>query len=449
VDRATEVALFKYQVIAPLLGPAAPGETQRARIAALAERIHTHPVRGAIRLGYGTIEEWYYFYRREGLAGLRPKSRKDRGKSRCIDEVLAEEILAMVRERPQLDGPGILAEITARSGRDKTELPSLSTLYRFLKAEGLADRRRPPRADHRAFAFELAGDCWQADVMYGPSLPTRRGGRRRTYLLGVLDDATRLIPHAQFYVEQHLRSLKDCLKQAFLKRGLPRRLYVDNGKIFRSRSLLLLAARLGIQILHTKPYRPQGRAKLERWFGSVKRRFLSRVDLDRLGSLDQLNRLLFAFVEGDYHVTPHRGIDGETPLDRWVRLSEGIRPVPTDIDLDEVFLEEARRRIARDGTLRLRGHVFEAGPLHIGRRKTVLFDPYDLRRVWLRDDDRLIEIFPVDLTANLHVRRTPGPEPSKTDALDGPLVFFDHLAENIEERDSAEDTEPEDGDEPC
>jgi putative transposase len=144
MDRATEVALFKYQVIAPLLGPAAPGETQRTRIAAIAERLHTHPVRGPIRLGYGTIEEWYYFYRREGLAGLRPKSRKDRGKSRSIDEVLAEEILAPVRERPQLDGPGILAEIAARSGRDKTELPSLSTLYRFLRAEGLADRRRPP-----------------------------------------------------------------------------------------------------------------------------------------------------------------------------------------------------------------------------------------------------------------------------------------------------------------
>ena len=288
MDRATEVALFKYQVIAALLGPASPGETQRTRIASIAERIHTHPVRGSIHIGYGTIEEWYYFYRRDGLPGLMPKSRKDRGKSRCIDEVLAEEILALVRERPRLDGPGILAEIAARSGRDKTERPSLSTLYRFLKAEGLADRRTPRRADHRAFTFELAGDCWQSDVMYGPSLPTRRGGRRRTYLLGVLDDATRLIPHAQFYFEQHLRSLKDCLKQAFLKRGLPRRLYVDNGKIFRSRSLLLLAARLGIQILHTKPYRPQGRAKLERWFGSVKRRFLARVDVDRLESLERL-----------------------------------------------------------------------------------------------------------------------------------------------------------------
>ena len=442
MDPATEVALFKSQVIAPLLAPAAPGETLRGRIASIADRVHTHPVRGPIRIGPGTIEEWYYFHRREGFPGLMPKGRKDRGKSRRIDEVLAEELLALVRARPALDGPGILAEITARSGRDKTELPSLSTLYRFLKAEGLSDRRKPSRADHRAFAFDLAGDCWQADVMYGPSIPTRHGGRRKTYLLGVLDDASRLIPHAEFYFEQHLRSLKDCLKQAFLKRGLPRRLYVDNGKIFRSRTILLLGARLGIQILHTKPYQPQGRAKLERWFGSVRRSFLARVDSDRLESLDHLNRLLFAFVEGKYHVTPHRGIDGEAPLDRWVRLSGGIRPLPADVDLDEIFLEETTRRITRDGTLRLRGKVFEAGPLHIGRRMTVLFDPFDLRRVWLRDDHRLLEAFPVDLSANRHVRRNPPPEPTSSDTPDEPLVFFENLAEDLEDQTPAEEENP-------
>jgi transposase InsO family protein len=446
MDQATEVALFKSQVIAPLLAPSGPGETLRARIGPIADRVHTHPVRGPIRIAPGTIEEWYYFYRREGFPGLMPKSRKDRGKSRRIDDGLAEEILALVRARPRLDGPGILLEIGARSGRDKIDLPSLSTLYRFLKSEGLSDRRKPPRADHRAFAFELAGDCWQADVMYGPSLPTPFGGRRKTYLLGVLDDATRLIPHAQFYFEQHLRSLKDCLKQAFLKRGLPRRLYVDNGKIFRSRIILLIAARLGIQIIHTQPYRPQGRAKLERWFGSVKRRFLARIDTDRLESLDQLNRLLFAFVEGDYHVTPHRGIDGEAPLDRWVRLSGGIRPLPADVDLDEIFLEQATRRITRDGTLRLRGRIFEAGPLHIGRRMVVLFDPFDLRRVWLRDDDGLIEAFPVDLGANRHVKRNPPPEPASSGEPDEPLVFFDHLAEDLEDRTP---TEEEDPDETC
>jgi len=435
LDKPTQVALFKYQVIAPLLSPPSQGQTLKARIREIALRIHQHPFRGPVRIGAGTIEEWFIFHRREGFPGLLPKSRKDRGKSRSIDEILAEEILALVKERPELDGPAILKELAARTGRGKTELPSLSTLYRFIKAEGLADRRKAPHADHRAYAFDLAGDCWQADVMYGPALPTKDGGRRKTYLIGVLDDATRLIPHAQFYFEQHLRSLKDCLKQAFQKRGLPRRLYVDNGKIFRSRGILLLGARLGIQVLHTKPYKPQGRAKLERWFGSVRRAFLSRVDIDRVADLDHLNRLLFAFVEGDYHVSPHRGIEKETPLDRFVRLSGGIRPLPADVDLDVLFLEETTRRVAKDGTLTLKGKVFEVGPLFIARRVTVLFDPFDLRKVLVKDDDKVVSAFPVDLTANRYVKRNPPPEP-EVGPEKQPLRWLEGLAES---RRAAED----------
>ena len=130
---------------------------------------------------------------------------------------------------------------------------------------------------------------------------------------------------AEFYFEQALRSLKDCMKQALLKRGVPTRFYVDNGRIFRSRPLLVVAARLGILLLHTRPYRPQGRAKLERWFGHVRRSFLSQLEVNRIEDLGALNRLLFAWIEGHYHQRPHRGLDGETPLDRWMRLSEGIR----------------------------------------------------------------------------------------------------------------------------
>ena len=443
MDPATEVALFRYQIIAPLLSPLAPGETLKKRIAHIVRRQHLHPLRGPIRVGFGTVEEWFYRHRRDGLDGLTPKSRKDRGKSRRIDDEMAEEIISLAREHPELDGPGILAELKARWGKDEYPLPSLSTLYRFLRAEGLDRRRGPTRRDHRAYAFELAGDCWQADVMYGPSIPVRDGTRRKTYLIAVLDDATRLIPHAQFYFEQHLRSLKDCLKQAFLKRGLCRRLYVDNGKIFRSRAMLKLAARLGMQVIHSRPYRPQGRAKLERWFGTVRRSFLRRVDLDRLEGIDALNRLLFAWIEGEYHVKPHRGIEKEMPLDRWVRLANGIRSLPPEIDLDQLFLEETTRKVARDGTFSLRRRIFEAGPHYIGLRVTVLFDPFDLRRVFFLSGEETKDAFPVDLTGNRRVRREPTPQ--KEENKPGkPLTSLENLADD---RDREKEPEEEDDDE--
>jgi len=409
-EHAQSVALWRYQIIAPLLALSGPRGSLKPTIARLAARTHEHPVRGPTHVAFGTIEQWLYRYKRHGFDALRPQSRSDQGRSRVIDDELAEQIDSQARARPELDGPGILAHLRSTLGPQRA-LPSLSSLYRFLRARGLDQRHVPRHRDHRAYAFDLAGDCWQADVMYGPTIPTREGTRRQTYLLAILDDATRLVPHAQFYFEQHLRSLKDCFKQALIKRGLPRRLYCDNGQIFRSRLVLQLAARLGIQLLHTRPYRPQGRAKLERWFGTVRRALLARTDTARLASLEELNRLLFSWIEGQYHVTPHRALEGETPLDRWLRLSEGIRPLPSELDIDELFLEETTRRVAKDGTFTLNGKVFEAGPRWIAQHLTVLFDPFDLRSVLFRcGNSPLQQAFPVDLAGNRRVRRHNPPD---------------------------------------
>jgi hypothetical protein len=269
-------------------------------------------------------------------------------------------------------------------------------------------RAGPPRKDHRAYGFEEPGDCWQCDVMHGPKLAMPDGTRRRVYLIAILDDATRIICHAQFYFTDDLRSLKDCLKQALLKRGRPKRLYFDNGKIFRSRMILLLTARLGIHLIHSRPYRPQGRAKLERWFGTVRRSFLPRVDIDKVAGIDALNRLFFAWIKGEYHVTPHRGLNGDTPKDRWTKGCEAVRPLQRDIDLDKAFYEEVTRRVAKDGTLTLNGGVFEAGPIFIGQRVTVRFDPFDLRRIDVFGaNDRHVEAYPVDLERNSRIRRNP------------------------------------------
>ena len=436
-DPGLQIALWRYQVLGPLLSFAGPRGALRRALAQCAEQVHTHPQRGPLRIAPGTLEEWFYRYRREGLDGLVPKARKDRGASRRIDAELAERIVTLARGHVELDGPGLVAELRAGG---VVSPPALSTLYRFLRAQGLDQRRVPRHRDHRAFAFDLAGDCWQTDVLVGPALPAPDGSRRKVYLIGVLDDATRLVPHAQFYPEQHLRSLKDCLKQAFLKRGLPRRLYADNGQIFRSRLVLQLAARLGIQLVHTRPYRPQGRAKLERWFGTVRTNFLARLDLDRLDGLPALNRLLWAWIEGEYHTRPHRGLDGETPLDRWLRLSEGVRPVPRDLDLDQLFLEETTRRVAKDGTLTLQGKPFEAGPRLIGARVKVLFDPFDLRHVLVigpRGETQAV--FPVDFAGNRRVARQTPPEPQPVATL--PLHALERLAERLEAQPATPDEE--------
>jgi hypothetical protein len=201
-----------------------------------------------------------------------------------------------------------------------------------------------------------------------------------------------------------------------------------------------------IHLLHTRPYKPQGRAKLERWFRTVRMSFLRRVDIDRIEDIAEHHRLLFASVEGEYHLKPHRGIERETPLDRWMRISGGLRSLPQEIDLERLFMSETTRRVAKDGTLSLAGKRFEAGPACIGRKLTVLYDPRDLRRVLLTlPGGSVIPAFPVDLEGNRRVRRVPTEEVGRSTSPARGTIPLESLRQLANELDPPQDDHQEPG----
>ena len=117
--------------------------------------------------------------------------------------------------------------------------------------------------DRRKFEAELPNDLWQSDAMHAIKI-TSEGRLRKTYLFAFIDDMSRLVPHAEFYLREHLDSYSDALRRALSKRGLPRKLYVDNGPTFSSRHLGHVTASLGIALIHSQPYQPEGRGKIER-----------------------------------------------------------------------------------------------------------------------------------------------------------------------------------------
>jgi hypothetical protein len=92
-------------------------------------------------------------------------------------------------------------------------------------------------------------------------------------------------------------------------------------------------------------------------------------------SLTALNRRLAAWIEGEYHHTPHRGLAGLTPLEQWAQTGAGVRfPEPT-LDLDDLFLCEAKRKVQKDRTVSLNGVVYEVDAALVGETVTLRFDP--------------------------------------------------------------------------
>jgi putative transposase len=348
-------------------------------------------------------------FRKGGFEALKPKRRKDAGSSHSLPEHVADLLCELKEEKPELSVQLLIRELR-QSGKVDAELPiAPSTVHRLLSRKGLMRKKSDggEGKDHRRFSFEHAGDLWMSDVMHGPSVNVGGKVRRKTYLIAFIDDATRVVPFAAFALAENTSAFLPVLKQAIIRRGIPKRLYVDNGSAFRSHHLALACAKLGITLIHARPYSPEGKGKQERWFRTVRLQLLPRLSAEDTQSLQALNRRLWAYVEGEYHQTPHRGLHNKTPLEAWAERASGVEYVGARADIEDLFLFEERRRVQKDRTVSLHGVVFEVDANLVGKSVILRFDPERPRAAVqvFADGKRFDDAKPVDTLANCFVRR--------------------------------------------
>ncbi|HEY5988716.1 MAG TPA: DDE-type integrase/transposase/recombinase [Streptosporangiaceae bacterium] len=378
-DKAEKLALFRYGLIAPLVLEALPRGELTRRAEEIASRHYDIPDSKRRAVSVDTLLDWAARYRHGGFAALAPKPRQDRGRSRTITPQLAGLIERLKRENPHRTGTTLLRELSLSSGKHDPPL-SASTLYRFLKQRGLSERQLLAPPARKKFEAEHANQIWQADMLFGPWVTRPGGGRGQVFLHATLDDASRLIPHAQFYASQGLDAALDCLRQAIAARGIPIRLYIDNAKMYRSPQLARIAASLGTLIIHSRPYQPEGRGKIERCFRTVRDQFLANLDPKRRLALDELNDRLWAWIDSVYHRSEHSAL-GTTPLLRWQRDIEHVRQLPPATDLRRLFFHRLDRLVRRDSTFLLRSRLYEAPPQLVGHKIEVRFDPLDAAQI--------------------------------------------------------------------
>ncbi|MBI5367644.1 MAG: DDE-type integrase/transposase/recombinase [Planctomycetes bacterium] len=404
-----EMALFRYGVIGDLVSrPLAAGEKQKVleRLAGQEWRI---PGTDRTRVAVSTIREWVDLYRGMGFDGLKPVPRADAGTSRVIPDEVVDLLLALRKERPKasLDS---LVRAARLAGKIPPDLRlSRSTVYRLLARHGAVTAVPAAEADAMAFTHPHANDLWTSDLMHGPRLevPGRRDGGK-AFLYAFLDDASRVVPYAAFYLAENAACFQDAFKQAILRRGVPRRLYTDNGATYRTHHLEVICATLNVTLVHSRPYRPRGRGKVERFFRHVRTAFLPHVTPAMLADLASLNRVWWAWLEGEYHQTPHSGLDGKTPLDRFMEDQALLRPAPDD--LDALMRMKIARRVGRDRTVRIDGRLYEAPDGYASETVDVLYDPYDpartphLRR---RNTTEEVPLRRIDLAVNASLHRHP------------------------------------------
>jgi transposase InsO family protein len=406
--RQEEVALFRYGAIADLvhLEPGTAGLYKR--IKDKAKQLGPVPYSRKNQVAAETIRHWLKLYRKGGFDALRPKMRADSGKARRIPLPIVDRLITLKSTNPTWTIKQVIAKAREYPEVGQEHPLPFSTVHRLLQRQGLMDKNRGPKKDRRHFAFAKAGQLWMSDVMHGPTVFVERRRKRKTYLIAFLDDATRVVPFAAFALAENTTAFLPVLKQALMRRGIPERLYVDNGAAYRSKHLALVCARLGITLIHTRPYDAPAKGKQERWFRTVRMQLLPVLGDKDLDSLEALNRRLWAWVETEYHLNPHRGLDGQCPFDRWAQVSSDVRYAGPQIDLDELFLFEARRKVRNDRTISLNGTLYEAEAHLVGSTVTLRYDPHAPTgrpiQVWL-NGDRQKDATVVDAYQNCFVRR--------------------------------------------
>src|SRR3989475_3746943 len=409
-SKAEKIALFRYGLIATLVLEKLPHGELIRRARELAEHDYDIPFCDRRRVCVDTLLHWGVRYRTGGLEALAPRPRSDRGKPRVISPQLAQLIERLKRENPHRNGTTLLRELALVS-EDGTAPLSESSLYRFLKSHGLTKRELLRKTGYKKFEAEYANQIWQSDVMYGPYVEREGGGKRQSFLCAILDDASRLIPHGQFYPNQGLESLLDCLRQAIAARGIPVRLYVDNGKIYRSRQLERIGASVGILIVHTPPYQPEGRGKIERFFRTVREQFLASIDRQHVRALADLNSRFQVWFDSVYHREKHGALE-TTPLQRWQRDIEHVRQLPPSTDTRRLFFYRVDRLVRRDSTFLVHRRFYEAPPHLAGRRVEVRFDPLDPIEMEIHFEGQFVGTArPVDAVVNAQLPPVPRQPP--------------------------------------
>ena len=403
MNEQDKIAIFKYGLIAPVINDQSINKTRYFKKIAMME--YEYPGRvDKVKFSYRTFKKWLHLYGKFGYEGLKPAIRDDKGISRKIKKPIQEQIRELCSDydfktisnlyryliAEKIIEPGMFTEVTLRN---------------FLRANQIHfdSQEKKPR---KAFEAPHINILWTADFMHGPYVRTGKK-KIKSYLCAIIDDYSRLITGASFYLAESSSSLEKTLKDAVLTYGIPQKFYCDNGKVFVSGYLHMVCAKLGTALIHSKPYDSPSRGKIERYFRTVRDMFLPNIIYDSNLTIDILNDQFKKWLSEEYHKNVHRGIQ-DTPLDRYLNDMPDvkIREIAPH-EVDGCFLHTVYRRVKNDSTITVDNILYEVPTKYIGKKIEIRFPLDAPRDIRIYENNRQVatpKILDKHYNAQMHIQ---------------------------------------------
>ena len=401
-EKQQEIALMRYGAIAPIiagLDERYPNKT--AFYSEISAKGLIGPDGKLHHYAPATIEKWYLDYQNHGFEGLVPTGRSDAGVSRKLDEELQERIRYFKTNYPRMSAAAIYRQLRSDGSVINGQV-SESTVCRFVNRLQL-ELRQTPNKDMRRYERPHINEVWCGDSSVGPRLTDSDGKKHRVYIIALIDDASRFITGIDVFYNDNFINLMSVMRSAIAKYGRPKVFNFDNGKSYKNKQMELLAARIGTTLSYCQPYTPTGKAKIERWFRTMKDQWMAALDMRDFHSLEELRGSLHAFVQR-YNQSPHSSLHGLSPQDRFFSEPEQIRRLSEE-DITQNFLLEIERRVSADSVIVIDQIEYEVDYRFARQRIRLRYSP-DMKEIFIVESDgTLTPIRLLNKTENALIKR--------------------------------------------
>jgi transposase InsO family protein len=395
-----DIAHFRFAIIAPVIQGTFFEPSAAAYYRKVTEKPLSLPDGTTFSYNPKTLEKWVEYYKRDGMDGLLPRTRSDKGSSRALPDTAIEEIFRLNQDFPKLNATQIYFRLIEEAFIPSTV--SVASVQRFIKKYELRSARNPHIKDRKAFEHAYFGSLWQADTCYLPYI-TEDGKSKRTYLILIIDDHSRLIVGARIFYADTAYNFQLVLKQAIQTYGIPHLLYVDNGSVYMSNQLNFICGSIGTKRLSTPVRDGASKGKVERTFRTLKNRWLHGLDINTVTSLEHFNTLLNNYIRS-YNTTIHSSIEC-TPMDRFIASKSYISLPKSSEWLDECFHNRITRKVNNDSCVSIQKTLFDAPQQFIGMKVDIRYLPDRMEDAFILYEGNQYPLKSTDKVANAKTKR--------------------------------------------
>lgn len=347
-EKQQNIALMRYSVISPIIsGLWDDYDSLTAFFNDASAKGVISPDGSVKHFAPQTIERWFRSYKNGGFDALIPAGRVDQGQPRKLDADIQEQIRYLKTNYPRMSAASIFRQLQD-NGSIKSGSVSESTINRFVNQLAL-EMKTTTNRDMRRYERPHINEVWCGDSSVGPYLKTDDGKKHKVYIIALIDDASRFIVGIDVFFNDNFVNLMSVMKSAVAKYGRPQMFNFDNGSSYKNKQMELLAARIGSVLHYDQPYTPTQKAKIERWFRTMKSQWMSALDMRDFHSLDELRGNLLAYVQ-KYNQSVHSSLNGKTPQDRYFSEPNLFHRL-SDEDIEHSFLLEIERKVSADNVI--------------------------------------------------------------------------------------------------